>query len=343
MARELGHLRGRHRADAVAAVDEHEPLAARDPVPPQAQRDLLRERARRLLVRRRRRRAEHERPRARDVPAHVRVRAADVTDDEIVLAEMLREPAGVDDRPHSAATIPTSAAIAGRCSSRASQSASEGKAVELDAEHVARAQEPRDERDVREPVLRAAEVRPLAEQRVEPAERGVERLGRAVLPAPKGVVGTGQLVVAEDEEPNEGAVGGIGGQQRRLRVALLEELHDHRRLRQRRAVVLLDHRDTSGRVLLVEPGGPVGEVDLDGLVLDALLGEDDPDPRDIGTACGVVERDHGCTPITVAICSYSSWAGGSSPGEAAVRATSRTRLGSAPVSRPTTVAFAPSA
>ena len=97
------------------------------------------------------------------------------------------------------------------------------------------------------------------------------------------------------------------------------------------------------RVLLVEPGGPVGEVDLDGLELDPLLGEDDPDARGVGTACGVVERDHGCTPITVAICSYSSWAGGSSPGEAAVRATSRTRLGSAPVSRPTTVAFAPSA
>ena len=80
----------------------------------------------------------------------------------------------------------------------------------------------------------------------------------------------------------------------------------------------------SGRVLLVEPGGPVGEVDLHGLELDPLLGEDDPDPRDIGTARGVVERDHGCTPITVAICSYSSWAGGSSAGEAAVRATSRT-------------------
>src|SRR5439155_12868188 len=85
--------------------------------------------------------------------------------------------------------------------------------VELDTEHVARAQEPRDERDVREPVLRAAEVRPLAEQRVEPSERGVERLGRAVLSAPESVIGTGQLVVAEDEEPNEGALFRIGRQQ----------------------------------------------------------------------------------------------------------------------------------
>ena len=170
-------------------------------------------------------------------------------------------------------------------------------------------------------------------------------LGRAVLPAPQGVVGTGQLVVAEDEEPNEGTVGGIGGQQRRLRVALLEELHDHRRLRQRRAVVLLDHRDTSGRVLLVEPGGPVGEVDLDDVSNSMPFSA-----RTIRTRAtyGTARRRcrgqaHGCTPITVAICSYSSWAGGSSPGEAAVRATSRTRLGSAPVSRPTTVAFAPSA
>ena len=122
MPRQLGHLRRRHRADPVAAVDEHEPLAARDPVPPQPQRDLLREGARRLLVRRGGRRAEHERPRARDVAAHVRVRAADIADDEIVLPEMLDEPPGIDHRLHSAATTPASAAIAGRCSRRASQS-----------------------------------------------------------------------------------------------------------------------------------------------------------------------------------------------------------------------------
>src|SRR5262249_59914126 len=97
-----------------------------------------------------------------------------------------------------------------------------------------------------------------------------------------------------------------------------------------------------GRVLLVQPRGPVGEVDLDGLELDALLGEHDPRSRGVGTARSVVQRDHGCTPITVAICSYSSWAGGSSPGEAAVRATSLTRLGSAPVRPPTTVPLAPS-
>src|SRR4029077_6353530 len=126
-------------------------------------------------------------------------------------------------------------------------------------------------------------------------------------------------------------------------IALLEELHDHRGLRQRAPPVFLDDGHASGRVLLVEPVRPVGEVDLHHVVVDSLLGEDDPDPRDIWAARGVIERDHGCTPITVAICSYSSWAGGSSLGEAAVRAASRTRLGSAPVSRPTTVPFAPSA
>src|SRR5262249_24337389 len=107
--------------------DEHEPLTPRDAVPPQPQRDLLRERPRRFLVRRGRRGAEHERPRAGDVPAHVRVWPPDVPDDEVVLAEMLGEPLRVDDRLHSAATIPASAAIEGRCSSLASQSTMAGK------------------------------------------------------------------------------------------------------------------------------------------------------------------------------------------------------------------------
>jgi len=124
---ELGHLRRRHRADAVAAVEQHESFAARDPVAPQAQGDLLREHARRLLVCRRRRRAEHERPRAGDVAAHVRVRPTHVPDHEIVLVQVLGEPLGIDDGLHRAATMSTSLAIAGRSSSRASQSESEWK------------------------------------------------------------------------------------------------------------------------------------------------------------------------------------------------------------------------
>src|SRR2546430_228442 len=61
--------------------------------------------------------------------AHMRVRAADVSHDQVVLAEMLGEPAGIDHRlqSHSAATISASAAIAGRSSSRASQAVSDGK------------------------------------------------------------------------------------------------------------------------------------------------------------------------------------------------------------------------
>src|SRR5579875_374570 len=99
----------------------------------------------------------------------------------------------------------------------------------------------------------------------------------------------------------------------------------------------------SSRVLLVQPGGPVLEVDLDHLHLDPLLGQNDADAGAVGAASGVVERDHGSTPSTAASWAYSSFAGGSSAGEAAVRATSRTRCGSAPVRRATTVAFAPRA
>ena len=74
-----------------------------------------------------------------------------------------------------------------------------------------------------------------------------------------------EILIAEDEEPDEGAIGGIRGQERRLRVAVLEELHDHRRLGQRPPVFLLDDGHAAARVLPVEPRGPVGQVDLDRL------------------------------------------------------------------------------
>ena len=196
---------------AVAAVDEHEPLAARDAVPPQAQRDLLRELARRL---------------PRPPPGGGEPSTSG------------REP-GMCPRmcAFGPRTSPTTRSSSPRCSAshRSRRPPSQRgddpylgcdrgpllesrepvgerrEAVKLDTEHVARAQEPRDERDVREPVLRAAEVRPLAEQRVESSERGVERLGRAVLPPPKGVVGTGQLVVAEDESRTKARSAGSAG------------------------------------------------------------------------------------------------------------------------------------
>jgi len=44
----------------------------------------------------RRRRAEHQGPRARNVPARMRIRAAHVADDEIVGAQLALEPVDVD-------------------------------------------------------------------------------------------------------------------------------------------------------------------------------------------------------------------------------------------------------
>src|SRR4029077_9341236 len=105
-----------------------------------------------------------------------------------------------------------------------------------------------------------------------------------------------------------------------------EVLHDHGRLRKRPAV-LFDDRHAAGRVLSVDPGRPVVEIDLDRLELDALLAEDDPHPRAIGAARRVVQRDHASTPMIPAIRSYSSCAGGSSAGDGAVGATSRPRGG----------------
>ncbi len=233
--RQLRHLRCRHRADAVAAIDEHEPLLAGDPVTAQTKRDLLRQLLRRRLVGAGGRRAEDERARARDVSARVGVRAAHIADDEPVLAEMRDEPRRIDDsrQPvHSAATSADSAATAGRSSSRSSQSCSAGYGIEPDAEHVAEAKDPRDERDVGEPVLAAAEPRRRREQRVEPRELLVEPHARVVLAAAEPVIRRGHLVLPEDPQPRERTICGIGRQQRRLRVALLEVLHDHRRLRQ---------------------------------------------------------------------------------------------------------------
>src|SRR5579862_6107523 len=96
MSRQLGELRRRHGADAVAAVNEDETLPSGDAVPAKTQHDLLRELRDGRVVRRRRRRAEHERPRSRNVAARVRVRAPHVADDEIAVTEMRGQPLRVD-------------------------------------------------------------------------------------------------------------------------------------------------------------------------------------------------------------------------------------------------------
>jgi len=95
---EQRRLRGRRGADAVAAVVEHEPLLAGDAVAAEPALHLDRELLNRLPRRERRRRAEHERDRARQVPALVGVRPAHVADEEVVLAEVLLQPGGVDER-----------------------------------------------------------------------------------------------------------------------------------------------------------------------------------------------------------------------------------------------------
>src|SRR6266540_566250 len=203
-------------------------------------------------------------------------------------------------------------------------------ARQLKPEHVARANHPRQVRDRREPVWRWIErLQPLAK--------------RVLLPAAERVVVGSELGVEAKHPPAlECPLRGIRGEQRRLGVALLEVLHDHGRLRQHEGV-LLEHRHPAGRILLVQPSGPVRKIDRDRLVGNALLREDDPNACAVGAARSVVERDHGCSPRTSAICLYSSSAGGSSPGLSPVRATARTRAASAPVSRETTVGFARSA
>jgi hypothetical protein len=74
-------------------------------------------------------------------------------------------------------------------------------------------------------------------------------------------------------------------------IALVEVLVDHRGLREHEGVLFQDGH-ASERVLLVDPFRAIVEVDLDRLVLDALLGEHDPDACAVGTAVRVVERDH---------------------------------------------------
>ena len=223
MSGELRHLRRGHRTDAVAAVDEHEPLGAGDAVPAQAQRDLLRELRDRSGVGGGRRRAENERARAGDVSARVRVRAAHVADDEVVVRQMLRRASR---RRRRAETSECCNDIDLHRDRRSLDEPLEprgnrGERFERDAEHVARAQHPRNVGDVGEPVLGSAEPRTLRERRVELAELGVEARGRAVLAAAQRVVRLREVVVPEDPESRERAVGGVGREERRLRDSAL--------------------------------------------------------------------------------------------------------------------------
>src|SRR4029077_17015917 len=100
--------------------------------------------------------------------------------------------------------------------------------------------------------------------------------------------------------------------------------------------------DASRDVQLVDPRRAVRQVDLDRLVVDSLLGEDDARASAVPAPRGV-DQPHSSSPISLAIASWSSAAGGRSPGEVAVLATRRTASWSAPVRRATSVGFADSA
>ncbi len=77
------------------------------------------------------------------------------------------------------------------------------------------------------------------------------------------------------------------------------------------------------RVQLEDPLRALVEVDLDALVLEPFLGERDAHAGAVRTA-RCVDQLHGSSPIRFAICAYRSAAGGSSAGDAAVRAMRRT-------------------
>src|SRR5581483_3491565 len=123
VAAHLRDLESRRRVRQVAAVVENEPLLSGHSVAPEPKGRLGGEVPSHLRARKLPWRADHHRDRARDVAAGVRVRAADVRDQYVLLARVLGEPGCVDENVHeaSAATTPASCATAGRSSSSPSQ------------------------------------------------------------------------------------------------------------------------------------------------------------------------------------------------------------------------------
>jgi hypothetical protein len=101
------------------------------------------------------------------------------------------------------------------------------EAIELDAEHVARTQDPGHVRDVGEPECSTRQPRLERELPVELRKRTIEGVGGALLLAAQRVIGLRELVVPEDQHPRERTVTRIRGQQRRLGIPLVEVLEDH--------------------------------------------------------------------------------------------------------------------
>ena len=259
-----------------------------------------------------------------------------------LLPHALVEREGVqEDDGHSAATSTCSAATEGRRQARSTQSASAG--------HGSSGIPSRSRARSSQEGTRSArpKARPLSHgvPPSRPSRKPSSSSKRARAPARPGEA---RSTASRNRRSGRRAAGRRRARRGRpargrLGIALVQELVDHGRLGQD-PPVLVEHRDFADRVHLVQPGRPVGEVDLDGFVRDPLLGQDDPHAGAVRTASGVVEGDHGpasprsapSSPIAAAIDSSSSCAGGSSAGDAAVRAAARTAAGSAPVSRATT-------
>ncbi len=162
--------------------------------------------------------------------------------------------------------------------------------AQIDARAPLRPDDPGDVGDVGLAELRAGEVGARRESRVQLRELVIEGLGRLPLEH-DAVVGPGKLIEALEPKPNERALRRPRREERRLRMALLEVLHDHARFRQDDAA-LLEDGDLPYGVLLVEPDGAVFQVDLDRLVGDLLLREQDPNAGAVRAAGRVVEGEH---------------------------------------------------
>ena len=181
-----------------------------------------------------------------------------------------------EDDGHSAATSSRSAATDGRSAGALDPIGERRPRLERDPEQVARAQEPGQERDVGEPERAPAQPGDAARA----ARRGSRAPPRSAPARPPRRAGARSTASRSRRSGRRAAAPaarspGSSGQQRRLGIALVQVLGDHGRLGQD-PTVLLEHRHLAGRVHLVQPGGPVAQVDLDRLVRDPLLGEDDP-------------------------------------------------------------------
>ncbi len=153
-----------------------------------------------------------------------------------------------------------------------------------------------------------------------------------VAAAERVVVVAEKVVEAMHEQPSPRALArASAGSSAGSGIALLEVRHDHLRLRQDEAKPSSSTGTRPrGGFSSIDPARAVTQVDLDRLVVDALLGERDPRTRAVRAASSV-DQLHGSSPISRAICSNSSAAGGSSAGVAAVRAMRRTSSREAPV------------